>query len=95
MTKTPATVAAPAFTADDLGFLQIASSKVLAAIANGTLDLNALAVHALADRGLDTDQKWVGFATAADIATDLVGPYAEIAGAPEREPARIRPFARR
>lgn len=90
MTKTTAP-AAPVFTADALGFLQIASSEVLAAVANGTLDLNALAVHALADRGLDTACKWVGFATARDIATDLVGPYADVTGAPAIEtPAPVR-----
>jgi len=43
----------PQFTDDELGFIQLAATKVLAAVANGELDLNQLACQTLASRGLD------------------------------------------
>lgn len=55
------------FTVDDLGFIQIASSKVLAAVARGELDLNRLAREELAARGQDENGQWVGFERAAQI----------------------------
>jgi hypothetical protein len=42
------------FTVDEVGFIQIALTKVLAAAARGELDLNLLAREELASRGLDT-----------------------------------------
>jgi hypothetical protein len=56
------------FTIDDLGFMQLADVKVLTAVARSELDLNAVARRELANRGLDRDGKWVGFAKAAQIA---------------------------
>jgi hypothetical protein len=55
------------FTVDELGFIQTALTKVLAAAARGELDLNLLAREELASRGLDTQGKWVGFERAAQI----------------------------
>ncbi len=55
------------FTLDELGFIQLALNKVLAAVANGELDLNALARKELANRGLDKQGNWVGFDKANQI----------------------------
>ena len=55
------------FTVDELGFIQIALTKVLAAAARGEIDLNRLAREELASRGLDKDGQWVGFDRAAKI----------------------------
>ena len=41
------------FSIDDLGFIQLAMTEVLAAVARGELDLNRLAREELANRGLD------------------------------------------
>jgi hypothetical protein len=49
------------FTVDELGFIQIALAKVLAAAARGEIDLNQLAREELAARGLDDKGIWVGF----------------------------------
>lgn len=48
-------------TEDRLGFLQLADTAVLAAVARGEIDLNRLARETLANRGMDADGKWVGF----------------------------------
>ncbi len=50
-----------AFSIDELGFIQIAKTDVLSAIAKGELDLNQLARQEMANRGLDKDGHWVGF----------------------------------
>jgi hypothetical protein len=55
------------FTIDEVGFIQLASNKVLAAAARGELDLNRLAREELAARGLDQNGVWVGFEQAAKI----------------------------
>lgn len=55
------------FTIDELGFIQIALTKVLAAAARGELDLNGLAREELASRGMDEHGCWVGFERAASI----------------------------
>jgi hypothetical protein len=55
------------FTIDEVGFIQIALTKVLAAAARGELDPNRLAREELASRGLDQDGVWVGFEQAATI----------------------------
>jgi len=52
---------------DDLSFIQLASTKVLSAVARGELDLNLLARKALASRGLDKNGFWVGFDEAKKI----------------------------
>ena len=49
------------FTVDELGFIQIALNKVLAAAARGELDLNRLAKEELAARGLNDQGNWIGF----------------------------------
>ena len=59
---------ATSFTIDDLGFMQLAATKVLAAVARGELDLNTVARCELANRGLDHNGQWVGFEKAAQIA---------------------------
>ena len=58
------------FTIDELGFIQLADARILAAVARGELDLNAVARRELASRGLDRHGKWVGFANAAQIAAE-------------------------
>lgn len=55
------------FTVDEIGFIQIALTKVLAAVARGELDLNRLAREELAARGLDDKGTWVGFDRAKQI----------------------------
>ena len=55
------------FTVDEIGFIQIALTKVLAAVARGELDLNRLAREELAARGLDAQGVWVGFDRARRI----------------------------
>lgn len=55
------------FTVDELGFIQTALTKVLAAAARGELDLNRLAREEMASRGLDRDGNWVGFDRARQI----------------------------
>ena len=55
------------FTVDELGFIQTAAAKVLAAAARGELDLNRLAREELASRGLDLNGTWVGFEQARAI----------------------------
>ena len=56
-----------AFTVDEIGFIQIALTKVLAAAARGEIDLNRLAREELAARGLDNQGVWVGFPRAKQI----------------------------
>ena len=58
------------FTVDELGFIQIALTKVLASAARGELDLNRLAREELASRGMDQNGQWVGFDRAATIQND-------------------------
>ena len=55
------------FTVDELGFIQLALTKILAATARGELDLNRLAREELAARGLDNKGVWVGFERARQI----------------------------
>ena len=55
------------FTIDEIGFIQIALTKVLAAAARGEFDLNRLAREELAARGLDRQGEWVGFPQAKKI----------------------------
>lgn len=52
---------------DEIGFIQIADAKVLAAVARGEIDLNRVARWELASRGLGLDGKWVGFEAAREI----------------------------
>jgi hypothetical protein len=47
-----------------LEMLQTFPAFLLAAVARGEVDLNAIARVELADRGLDDDGKWVGFGNA-------------------------------
>jgi hypothetical protein len=49
------------FTVDEIGFIQIASAKVLAAAARGEIDLNRIAREELASRGAGLSGMWVGF----------------------------------
>ena len=55
------------FSVDEIGFMQMATSRVLAAVAHGELDLNLLARQELAQRGQDAAGNWVGFRRAAEI----------------------------
>ena len=55
------------FTVDEVGFIQIAMTKVLAAVARGELDLNRLTKEELAARGLDDKGVWVGFDRAKQL----------------------------
>ena len=58
---------AGSFTADEIGFIQIADTKVLAAVARGEIDLNRIAKEELAARGLGLHGEWVGFKAARTI----------------------------
>lgn len=55
------------FNVDEIGFIQIADSRVLAAVARGEIDLNRIAREEMACRGLDQNAKWVGFDRAREI----------------------------
>jgi hypothetical protein len=55
------------FGIDELGFIQTALTRVLAAAARGEIDLNQLAREELASRGQDENGVWVGFERAAEI----------------------------
>ena len=52
---------------DTAGPLQLAHIKLLAAAVRGEIDLNHLAKMELANRGMDANGNWVGFAKAAEI----------------------------
>jgi len=54
-------------TVDEVGFIQIADAKVLAAVARGEIDLNLIAREELAARGLGIHGEWVGFEKARTI----------------------------
>lgn len=58
---------AGSFTVDEVGFIQIADTKVLAAVARGEIDLNRIAREELANRGLGLHGEWVGFEKARQI----------------------------
>ena len=49
---------------DETLILQGASTALIAAVARGEIDLNALALEELAGRGLDAGGQWVGFEAA-------------------------------
>jgi hypothetical protein len=55
------------FTVDEIGFIQIADAKVLAAVARCEIDLNRIAREELAARGLGLHGEWVGFEKAREI----------------------------
>jgi len=55
------------FTVDEIGFIQTAPTKVLAAVARGEIDLNRIAREELAARGLGLHGEWVGFQKAREI----------------------------
>lgn len=55
------------FTLEDVGFIQIASTKILAAVSRDELDLNHLAREELVRRGCDKDGFWVGSLDAREI----------------------------
>jgi hypothetical protein len=55
------------FTVDEVGFIQIADAKVLAAVARDEIDLNRIAKEELAARGLGLNGEWVGFEKARMI----------------------------
>jgi hypothetical protein len=55
------------FSVDEIGFIQIADAKVLAAVARGEVDLNRIAKEELAARGLGLHGEWVGFKMARQI----------------------------
>ncbi len=55
------------FSVDEIGFIQIAAAKVLAAVARGEIDLNRIAREELASRGLGRHGEWVGFEKAREV----------------------------
>ncbi|GAB4240888.1 MAG: hypothetical protein OHK0028_19190 [Deltaproteobacteria bacterium] len=55
------------FSIDEVGFIQIAPAKVLAAVARGEIDLNRIAREEMASRGLGLRGEWVGFDRARKI----------------------------
>lgn len=65
--KKKAGYTAGTYTVDEIGFIQIASAKVLAAVARGEIDLNRIAREELASRGLGLHGEWVGFERARKI----------------------------
>ncbi|MCL5884370.1 MAG: hypothetical protein M1377_03320 [Deltaproteobacteria bacterium] len=67
MLKKKAGYAAGPLTVDEIGFIQIAETKVLTAVARGEIDLNRIAKEELAARGLGLHGEWVGFQKARQI----------------------------
>jgi hypothetical protein len=65
--KRKAGYTAGTYTVDEIGFIQIAPAKVLAAVARGEIDLNRIAREELASRGLGLHGEWVGFERARKI----------------------------
>jgi len=65
--KKQAQYSTESFSVDDLGFIQIAPAKVLAAVARGEIDLNRIAREEMASRGLGLQGEWVGFENARKI----------------------------
>ena len=61
------------FSVDDIGFIQLADTAVLAAIARGEIDLNRIAREELASRGIDHFGKWIGFAAVNCLLNRPVG----------------------
>lgn len=55
------------FSVDEMGFMQLADTKVLSAAARGLVDLNREARETLISRGLDANGQWVGFDKARDL----------------------------
>src|SRR3972149_8452141 len=55
------------FSVDEIGFIQIAPAKVLAAVARGEIDLNRIAREELASRGLGLRGEWGGFKAARKV----------------------------
>ena len=55
------------FSVDEIGFIQIAATKVLVAVVRGEIDLNRIAREELAARGLGIHGEWVGFQKARQI----------------------------
>jgi hypothetical protein len=49
---------------DKISFMQLADNDMLAAVASGEVDLNAMARQILADRGMDQNGRWIGFEAA-------------------------------
>ena len=60
MTTTPPTD-------EEIKTIQVFPTSVLVAAANNQVDLNALARAELANRGMNTNGAWVGFAKAKEI----------------------------
>lgn len=54
------------FSIDELQFIQVASVRVLVAVAREELDLNRLAREEMAQRGYDQQGVWVGFKRARE-----------------------------
>lgn len=48
-------------------YLQTMPDAIIAAVARGEIDLNQLAIHTLADHGLNHQGKWIGFDEAARL----------------------------
>ncbi len=51
---------------DKIGFMQLADTDMLAAVARGEVDLNAMARQILANRGMDQNGRWIGFEAARE-----------------------------
>jgi hypothetical protein len=61
------------FSVDEIGFIQLADTDVLAAVARGEIDLNRIAREELASRGLDHFGKWIGFQEAKRLLNQPAG----------------------
>ena len=59
------------FTVDEIEFIPIAMTKVLAAVARGGLDLNWRAREERAARGLDARGTWVSLGAPAKFSTSI------------------------
>jgi hypothetical protein len=52
---------------EQIGFMNLADSDILAMAARGEIDLNQIAKQKLAGRGQDKNGQWVGFEKAEEI----------------------------
>jgi hypothetical protein len=58
---------------DKIGFMKLADNDILAAVARGEVDLNAMACQILADRGMDQNGRWIGFRAAHEQLSEPKG----------------------
>jgi hypothetical protein len=73
---------------DARGHLQVPSGDALGHVVRGNIDLNKMAAHEMASRGLNKDAKWVGF-TKAKVIHNAEGAVERSAAAPKMQDCEL------